>query len=65
MHQLKEELIDLFDSAKNWNEGLIKISEWMETTQHYVLKAVKRFGVGLAKSLLISIAEPPRKLLRG
>ncbi len=36
MHALKEELRDIFETSKNWSEGLLSLADWLkDVSKHY------------------------------
>ena len=40
MHALKEELRDIFESSKEWSEGLLEIADWLKDVSKYFPKSV-------------------------
>lgn len=39
MHALKEELRNIFESSKDWSEGLLKIADWLKGVSKYFPKS--------------------------
>ncbi len=39
MHALKEELRDIFESSKDWSEGLLEIADWLKDVSKYFPKS--------------------------
>ena len=39
MHALKEELRDIFESSKDWREGLLEIADWLKDVSKYFPKS--------------------------
>ena len=39
MHALKEELRDIFESTKDWSEGLLEIADWLKDVSKYFPKS--------------------------
>lgn len=39
MHALKEEIRDIFESSKNWSEGLLEIADWLKDVSKYFPKS--------------------------
>ena len=39
MHALKEELRDIFETSKNWSEGLLDITDWLKNVSKYFPKS--------------------------
>ncbi len=39
MHSLKEELRNIFETSKNWSEGLLKIADWLKNVSKYYPKS--------------------------
>ncbi|MDJ0719013.1 MAG: ISL3 family transposase [Prochloraceae cyanobacterium] len=39
MHGLKEELRDIFETSKDWSEGLLKIADWLKDVSKYFPKS--------------------------
>ena len=36
MHALKEELRDIFETSKNWSEGLLSLADWLkDVSKHF------------------------------
>ena len=39
MHSLKEELRNIFETNKNWSEGLLNLADWLKDTSNYFPKS--------------------------
>ena len=39
MHALKEEIRDIFESSKDWSEGLLEIADWLKDVSKYFPKS--------------------------
>ena len=39
MHALKEELRDIFETSKDWSEGLLEIADWLKDVSKYFPKS--------------------------
>ncbi len=39
MHALKEELRDIFETSKNWSDGLLDIADWLKNVSKYFPKS--------------------------
>ncbi len=39
MHALKEELRDIFETSKDWSEGLLEIADWLKSVSKYFPKS--------------------------
>ena len=39
MHALKEELRDIFETSKDWSEGLLDIADWLKNVSKYFPKS--------------------------
>ncbi|MDJ0716482.1 MAG: transposase, partial [Prochloraceae cyanobacterium] len=35
MHSLKEELRDIFETSRDWSEGLLEIADWLKEISKY------------------------------
>ncbi len=47
MHALKEDLRDIFESSKDWSEGLLEIADWLKDVSKYFPKSfgtIKRWS---------------------
>jgi transposase len=55
MHQMKEEFRQIFESSKDWVEGLLSLSDWLKDAISVFPKAVGQLLGGLEKLLRILI----------
>jgi transposase len=55
MHQMKEEFRQIFESPKDWVEGLLSLSDWLKDAISVFPKAVGQLLGGLEKLLRILI----------
>ena len=39
MHSLKEELRDIFETSRDWSEGLLEIADWLKEISKYFPKS--------------------------
>ncbi len=39
MHSLKEELRNIFETNKNWSEGLLDLADWLKNISEYFPKS--------------------------